>query len=169
MEDNVIDFRGRRARQSPSIRKQARLNARRAAEAEHERQDPLVRAAPGASTEELLQLQIEELAVEAASLRFERMHAAEARVRERLCSRHVRSLRSLANAVIELHREGRSGGLPSGAVLRKVLGELTTEVLSASTEVLDAETAERFAAAVRTRLEPMFERLEGVGSGGSAS
>lgn len=149
MGDNVIDI-GRRVRQRPGPQRQARLQALRAAEAEHEANDGVVRAAVDATSAELLQLQLVELAREAAILKFDRMQATDARERQRICSRRVRALKAVATAAVELHR--LDAGASSPGVMRRVLDLLLVDVLGAAAEVLDGKSADRFAAAARKRL-----------------
>ena len=146
MGDNVIDLNGR-VRQRPGPQRQTRLRMFQAAEAEHEANDPTVRAAASATTAELLHLQLVEVACETERLKFDRLHATDARERQRLCSRRIKALRSVATAALELHR--LDAGASSPSVTRRALERLLTDVLGAATEVLDTSTADRFAAAVR--------------------
>lgn len=156
MHDNVIDFR--RIHRRPTSLRQARLEALRAAEAAHEAADPIVRASSGASPIEVLHAQLVELAVEAAALRFDRLHASSgAKDRGRLISRRVRALRCVADAAIELHHLG--DGASSPAATRRVLELLTDDILAASREVLDGATAQHLETAVRQRVEPMLDEL----------
>lgn len=156
MSDNVVDLR--RVRSRPTSRRQQRLDLLRAAEIEHEAADPVLRAASGATTPELLRAQCIELAREAAALRFERLRAATgARETGRLISRRIRGLRSLARAVVELHE--LEAGAPSEAVTRRALGLLQRDIEDVVAELFKREDAERLIGGIRRRVEANMDRL----------
>lgn len=154
MTNKVIEIDSRKVRDRPRVRGQERLHAFRVAEAEHAADDAVLRAAASAPTVELLRLQVAELARECAALRWDREHAADARERQRLASRRIRALRSLASAVVELHRI--EGGAPSPRIIEKLLADLQNVVEDSVVELFDAGTAERMLTAVRGRLGPAF-------------
>lgn len=124
----------------------------------HEANDSVVQAASGASPVEVLHAQCVELAVEAAALRFDRIRASRGtKDVGRLISRRIRALRSVADAIVQLH--ALSVGTPSPTAIRQVLQLLTDDVLAASREVLDAPTADRLAEAVHRRVAPLIDEL----------
>lgn len=157
MSDNVIELDARKVRERPSPTKEARLVAMRAAEATHGADDAVFQAAAGATTVELLRLQVVELAREAAALRWAREHSSDARDRQRLSSRRIRALRTVATAVIELHR--LEGGEPSPAVLLRVLDDLQGVVETCAGEVFEPATVERFVCSLRDRLGPAVAQV----------
>lgn len=156
--NNIVDLDVRRLRERPSRRRLAWLDTVRAAEHEHAVHDDIVRAAASATTVELLRVQVAELARECAALRWDREHAADARERQRLASRRIRALRSLASAVLELH--GLEGGEASPRVIAKVLDDLQDLVEGAVVELFDAHTAARCIGALRARLGPALDQVK---------
>ena len=152
MEHNVVEIDSRRIREKPSTRKEARLSAMRDAEVEHAAHDAVVRGAAEAKTAELLSLQLVELCREAAALKWDRMHATDARERQRLSTRRIRALRTIAAATVEVHR--LENGEPSPAVVAKVLADLQQLVEGCMVELFPGDTAERCIGALRARLGP---------------
>jgi hypothetical protein len=151
VDPKIVDIQTRRIRRSPSPHQQARLHVRREAEAKHEDHDHVVAAATSATTAEVLRVQVAELARETANLKFDRIHAQDSRERQRICSRRVKALGALASATIELHNI--EAGAPSPGVVRRVLEVLLADVMTTASEVLDPDSADRFAAAVRRRFD----------------
>jgi hypothetical protein len=88
-------------------------------------------------TIELLHAQREQIAAEAAALRFERDRGTGDV--GRLISRRVRALRAVADATVQIHE--LEAGAPPPSATRRVLDLLLTDVLAAAHEVLDPATA----------------------------
>jgi hypothetical protein len=147
--DEVIDLDARRVHRQPSTRHRLRRQLLRQASAAHEATDAVVDAARRASTIELLHAQREQVAAEAAALRFERDRGvADA---GRLISRRIRALRAVADATIQIHT--LEPGKPSPSATRRVLDLLLADVLAAAHEIFDHTTAEQLADALQKRLE----------------
>jgi len=155
--ENIIDIDSRKVRERTSERKLARLNAMRHAEAEHAVHDDVVHAAVHATTAELLRVQVVELSREAAALRWERERSSDARERQRLSSRRIRALRTVAMAVVELNK--LEDGEPSPRVVARVLDDLQGLVEGCVAELFDAETAERCIGDLRARLGSVFDQV----------
>jgi hypothetical protein len=150
MGDNILDLDSRRVQRTPSARTRARLTALRLAEAEYEARDGVVQAATGTSTSDLLRQQIVELARETAALRFDRLTATDARARERLSSRRIRALKSLADALLQRHQY--DAGAPSPVAIRRITDCLRNEVETAITELFPGQ-AEDVIQRLRGRLD----------------
>lgn len=156
MGENVIDIDTRRVQRPPSLRKQARLEALRSAEAKFEDEDGVVQAAAGVSTGDLLHIQVVELAREVAGLKFDRLHATDPRSKERLSSRRIRALTALAMAVTEAHRH--AAGAPSPALVGRLIGCLRNEVEEAIIDLFPAQAA----AVINALGAKLDERLDAV-------
>jgi len=155
-----LDVDNRQVKPRPCARSLARRLAFQSAEEEHADQDPIVRAASGASTAELLRLDLFELAKEAAALKFERINAPPgSREQARLITRRVRALRACARTAIQLHKV--ESGTPSAAVTRRITDLLRHDIEAAAVDVLPAEQArdliERFRSRVAAGLEHLLD------------
>lgn len=117
-----------------------------------------MRAASGASTAELLRLDLFELAKEAAALKFERINAPPgSREQARLITRRVRALRACARTAIQIHRV--EAGLPSPKVIRRITALLCLDIESAALELLPAREAEAMIKRFHTRVADEMDQL----------
>jgi len=155
-----LDVDNRQVKPRPCARSLARRLAFQRAEEEHADQDPIVRAASGASTAELLRLDLVELAKEAAALKFERINAPPgSREQARLITRRVRALRACARTAIQIHRV--EAGLPSPKVIRRITALLCLDIESAALEVLPAEQALAMIGRFRLRVQQGLDQVLG--------
>lgn len=120
--------------------------------------DHLFRAAQSGHDLESLYVAREELAREAASLHFARLHAVPgSRELGRLATRRIAALREIASLTIAIARVDTA--TPAPERLARIMASLVEVVDEAATSVLLPEVATTFREEWRARLAPQFDQL----------
>ena len=151
LDDQRGPGRVRTPARRPNARREARRRVYNAALEEFTGSDAIVRASAATSSVEALYEVRDSIALEAASLLWQRLHAVPAsREAARISSRRIAALSEVASVTVAIHKA--NPGQPSPERLERVLGALRAEVVEAVRDLFDDATAERFVDELGRRL-----------------
>jgi hypothetical protein len=122
--------------------------------------DRVVRAAEANEQLEALYVAREELAREAAGLLFARLQSVPgSREMGRLASRRIAALREIVNVTLAIARF--DSDMPSPDRMSRILGLLVATIEEVCDSVLPSESARKFRAEWRARIEPFLAQFRG--------